>query len=442
MENQALTLSALQKCIASAINEAFPVSLWVIAEIAELKVNYSGHCYMELVEKDESSRSGGIARAQARGVIWRNTFEGISYEFTSQTGEQLRPGIQILCQARVSYHPLYGLSLQINAIDPSFTLGDLERQKQQTITKLKQEGIWDMNHDTLPDTVVQRVAVVSSSNAAGYQDFMQELAKSPYRIHTRLFDATMQGAQAEQSIVSSLQQIALGSEDFDAVVIIRGGGSVQDLNCYNSYQISAYIAQFPLPVITGIGHDKDVSIADMVATLSLKTPTATAQWLIQRIDSFMADLETAALAVSNICMQQIHKAQLELQTTTSKLKLLSMDQLHKSQNELGGYSIRLVEAIRALNRQSKSRLEMLKDQLHRAALSLLRNAGNHLENRQTVVNNFSPENIIRLGFSVAHINGRLLTRAEDAHIGDELSLKISGGELKAKITDIAKKNGR
>ena len=270
-ESQHITLRELQRRVKSALEGQFALPLWVSAEISEIKVNYSGHCYLELVEKGGDN---GVPTAQARAVVWRSNYPRIAGYFEAETGQRLAAGIKILAKALVTYHELYGFSLQITDIDPSYTLGDMERQRQQTIARLQAEGVWEMNRQQAMPAVVQRIAVVSSSRAAGYQDFCNELAKSPYRFCLTLFDAVVQGAAAEDSIVDALSRIAAAGEAFDAVVMIRGGGSSSDLNCFNAYRLCNHVAQFPLPVVTGIGHDKDTSVADLVAHTALKTPTA------------------------------------------------------------------------------------------------------------------------------------------------------------------------
>ena len=275
-----ITLSQLQRLVKETLHERFALPVWVSAEISEIKVNYSGHCYLELVEKGGDN---GVPLAQSRAVIWRTAYPRIARYFEAETGQRLAAGIKILAKVAVNYHELYGFSLQITDIDPTYTLGDMERQRQMTIAQLQKEGVWDMNREAPMPVVVQRVAVVSSANAAGYQDFRKELAKSPYRFEVTLFDAFMQGAAAEESIVTALCAVAERMDEFDAVVLIRGGGSASDLNCFNAYRLCAHVAQFPLPILTGIGHDKDTSVADMVAHTALKTPTAVAGWLVERM---------------------------------------------------------------------------------------------------------------------------------------------------------------
>ena len=267
-----ITLSQLQRLVKETLHERFALPVWVSAEISEIKVNYSGHCYLELVEKGGDN---GVPLAQSRAVIWRTAYPRIAGYFEAETGQRLAAGIKILAKVAVNYHELYGFSLQITDIDPTYTLGDMERQRQMTIAQLQQEGVWDMNREAPMPVVVQRVAVVSSANAAGYQDFRKELAKSPYRFDVTLFDAFMQGAAAEESIVAALCAVAERMDEFDAVVLIRGGGSA----LYGSNAIAGVVN-----IITKEPHRNSVSLANTTgfteagrgATSTASTPTASA----------------------------------------------------------------------------------------------------------------------------------------------------------------------
>ena len=312
-----ITLGELQRLVRQVLEERFALPLWVSAEIADLKVNYSGHCYLELVEKGGAN---GVPTAQARAVIWRSHYPRIAGYFEAETGQRLGAGMQILAKVLVSYHELYGFSLQITDLDPAYTLGEMERQRQQTIAQLQSDGVWEMNRQVPLPAIVQRIAVVSSAQAAGYQDFCKELAKSPYHFRLTLFDAFMQGAAAEESIIGALCAVAARAEEFDAVVLIRGGGSRSDLNCFNAYRLCAHIAQFPLPVLTGIGHDKDVSVADMVAHLALKTPTAVAAWLVERMAEADARLDNAALQLHDATTALLHGAAVRLERLAGDLR--------------------------------------------------------------------------------------------------------------------------
>ena len=407
-ESQSITLRELQRRVKSALEGQFALPVWVSAEISEIKVNYSGHCYLELVEKGGDN---GVPTAQARAVMWRSHYPRISGYFEAETGQRLAAGIRILAKVLVSYHELYGFSLQITDIDPSYTLGDMERQRQQTIAQLQQEGVWDMNREAPMPAVVQRIAVVSSVHAAGYQDFCQELEKSPYRFEVSLFDAFMQGEAAEESIVAALCAVAERLEKFDAVVLIRGGGSRSDLNCFNAYRLCAHVAQFPLPVVTGIGHDKDTSVADMVAHTALKTPTAVAGWLVERMAEADGWLDYAALQLHDATAAAMHASEVRLERLSGEVRRLS--------GEL-------------LTRQSL-RLEHLGTLLPEAARDFLTRQTLRLENAAELIAGRSPERILRLGFAVLRAGGKAVTSAAGVTAGEDVEIEVSDGRISATV---------
>ncbi|MCQ2345953.1 MAG: exodeoxyribonuclease VII large subunit [Paludibacteraceae bacterium] len=281
-----IALSELCQYIEEVIHAAFRDSYWIRAEISSLSTNaYSGHTYLDLVEK---SPSGQIA-ANLRATCWGNIFPSLSKYFTESTGLKLQPGLQVLVKIQLSFHSRFGLAAQIIDIDPSFTMGDLARQRQETILRLQEEGVFDMQRTSLElPCLPRRLAVISSAGAAGYQDFCHQLSASGYAFVISFFPSTMQGDQAAISLVLALQEILKAHEkggQFDAVVIIRGGGATLDLSCFDNYSLCAHCAQFPIPIISGIGHTRDVSILDMVAFMPLKTPTAVADFLIDRFRS-------------------------------------------------------------------------------------------------------------------------------------------------------------
>ena len=403
-ESQHITLRELQRRVKSALEGQFALPLWVSAEISEIKVNYSGHCYLELVEKGGDN---GVPTAQARAVVWRSHYPRISGYFEAETGQRLAAGIKILAKVLVSYHELYGFSLQITDIDPSYTLGDMERQRQQTIAQLQQEGVWDMNREAPMPVVVQRVAVVSSANAAGYQDFRKELAKSPYRFEVTLFDAFMQGAAAEESIVTALCAVAERMDEFDAVVLIRGGGSASDLNCFNAYRLCAHVAQFPLPILTGIGHDKDTSVADMVAHTALKTPTAVAGWLVERMTQTEGWLDYAALQLHDATKAAMHASEVRLERLTSDLRQMSGDLLTRQRLRAEHLSALLPEAVR----------------------NFLARQATRLDNAAELIAGRSPERILRLGFAVVRTGGKAVVSARGIRKGDALEIEVADGTI-------------
>ena len=385
---QHITLAQLQGRISIALAEALPLPVWVCAEVADIKINASGHCYIDLIEKNEKT---GATEAQARATIWRSQVMSTVGRFERETGQRLVKGMKILFKATVSHHAVYGMSLQIQQIDALHTLGDMERRRQQTIEQLQRDGVWDLNRERTMPLVVQRVAVISSATAAGYQDFMMELARSNYAIHTELFEATMQGESCSESVVAALYDIADRAEEFDAVAIIRGGGSTSDLECFNAYEIAFAVTQFPLPVLTGIGHDKDTSVTDMVAHTMLKTPTAVAQWINQRATDFDGALEYLAISLRDICRQTTHAAAL-------RLEQMAADVRHLAERTLQGEAQKL-------------------------------------DGLESLVANFAPERIFRLGYAIARKEGKALASVEGIEVGDTIDISLADGTLNAKIVE-------
>lgn len=410
--NNHITLKQLQQQIKSAVEGALPLPVWIVAEVAELKVNYSGHCYMELVEKSESKRgANSTPTAQARAVIWRSQWAMISPYFRQQTGSDLQAGMKIMARVMVSYHELYGLSLQISDIDPSYTLGEVERQKQLTIAQLKADGVWDMNRELPMPYLVQRIAVVSSASAAGYRDFMNELREGGYAFHCDLYDAVVQGNAAEESICAALEEVALKQELYDAVVVIRGGGSASDLSCFNSYRLCSYVAQFPLPVLTGIGHDKDTSVADMVAHTPLKTPTAVAAWLTDRMARIEGWLEDMSVQLKTLATAMTKREELRLERLSAEIKLQAATYCQRAE----------------------ARLELMREQLFSLVERRLEREKSRLEVMQRSVEALSPKRIMELGFAVVRSGGKVLKRVGDAEAGAPIEVELADGTIKARI---------
>ena len=383
-----ITLSQLQGIISIALADALPMPIWVCAEVADIKINASGHCYIELIEKNEKT---GVTEAQARATIWRSQVMSTVGRFERESGQRLTKGMKILFKATISHHAVYGMSLQILQIDALHTLGDMERRRQQTIEQLQKEGVWDNNRSHPMPLVVQRVAVISSATAAGYQDFMMELSRSNYDIKTELFEAIMQGERCDESIVAALNAIAERSDEFDAVAIIRGGGSTGDLECYNSYLLAFAVTQMPLPVLTGIGHDKDTSVTDMVAHTMLKTPTAVAQWIDQQATNFDGTLEYYAISLRDICRHTTHAA-------TLRLEQMATDVRHLVERTLQGEAQKL-------------------------------------DGLATLVANFAPERIFRLGYAIARKEGKALASIEGIEVGDTIDISLADGVLNAKVVE-------
>jgi exodeoxyribonuclease VII large subunit len=384
--NDAITLSEVQQRIKQTLEKALPESYWVTAEINELKTNAAGHCYLELVEKDADA-----LKARASATIWVYSYRLLKPFFETSAGRPLSAGMRVLVKAAVQYHPVYGLSLSITDIDPAYTVGELEMQRRKTIARLQADGVFGMNQELPFPLLPQRLAVISSEQAAGYQDFMEHLHNNEYgyAFHTQLFPSFMQGASAVQSMVESLALINEQCEAFDAVVIIRGGGSATDLSCFDDYELASHVAQFPLPVLTGIGHDKDESIVDMVANQPLKTPTAVAGFLIECFAEQEAQLQQWEQTLTNT-------AQYKIQT-------------------------------------SKNHLTMLASRMETAVKLYFQKAHNHLELTARTIQYNNPKTILARGYSIVSLNGKTVCDAAAVHENDELKITLYKGRLHAKV---------
>ncbi|MEA3451776.1 MAG: exodeoxyribonuclease VII large subunit, partial [Bacteroidota bacterium] len=329
---EAISLSELTNLIKETIDSTFSEYYMVVAEINQINVNYSGHAYLQLIEKDEKDKT----LANLRAVIWANKYNLISEYFESVTGSELQEEMKILVKTEVRFHAVYGLSLVIHDIDPTYTLGDIEKQRQKIINQLKEDGIFEMNKELEIPIVPQRIAIISSPTAAGLDDFLNHLDSNEYgySFEHKLFKATMQGEKTEDSVISAFDKIFNEQEKYDVVVIIRGGGSKLDLSAFDSYNIAANIAQFPLPILSGIGHQRDLSIADMVANKSLKTPTATADFIIQEIVDFETELNSAYEEITDFVTESINEEEFNLSFLKSNLNNLVKSQLYSHDADL------------------------------------------------------------------------------------------------------------
>lgn len=446
-----ITLSAFAARIAAAIENGIGGEQWVTAEVSSLQVNHSGHCYLELTERNAGQQ---MPSAVCRAVIWANRFRAIAAYFRHQTGGDIQVGMKILVRCQASYHPVYGLSLVITDIDPTYTLGEVERIRQQTIAKLKQEGVFEMNRELELPPVIQRIAVISSATAAGYGDFMNELNRSGVRFEVTLFQAIVQGEAAESSIISALGEAA-DEEEFDAVVIIRGGGSVSDLACFDSYNLCYHIAQFPLPVITGIGHDRDVSVADMVACLSLKTPTAVATHIVERAMAFLARLDKAeqyivakaqevvmhqsrildnqSLQLSAVVQQYIHSNTIKINAADSALRFACAAVMERQRNQLINHVQGLERSAgRVVERERELNAKLL-EQIRSLATQYIMQQSHKIEMLAMAVESANPRRILKLGYAIVN-NG--LQSVDGVKEGDILTIEMADGTVTAQTQKI------
>ena len=381
------SLSELCQNIEEVLAEEFASTYWVRAEVASLSVR--GHCYMELVEKASTKN---IA-AKVRATCWQQMYGILSPYFEAETGQKLSVGMQVLLEVEVSFHAVYGLSLNIVGIDPTFTLGDMARQRQETIQRLKDDGVMDMQSSLEIPSLPRRIAVISSADAAGYGDFCHQLENNSggFQFRTQLFAAIMQGEQSAKSIIQSLQQIADEIDKWDIVVIVRGGGASTDLRNFDDYELASHCAQFPLPIIAGIGHTRDISIVDMVVHSSVKTPTAAAEWLIN-------------------AMQQRADRIAELYTRLQRVIQHTINQQH----------IRIEQLQQALQYASKKHLYQLRSQL---------------EMWQKTIELHSPERIYRMGYSLTTVDGKVVKSIHDVKAGQQLQTYTADGTITSVVEE-------
>jgi exodeoxyribonuclease VII large subunit len=407
------SLFELNNIIKDAISYALPGAYWVIAEIADTKLNQRGHCYLELIEKEESRTI-----AQVKANIWAYEYRKLGLKFQTATNESLRPGMKVLLLVAVTFHEVYGLSLNIKDIDPAYTMGEMALKKREVIERLTKEGLIALNKSLSLPAVPQRIAVISSPTAAGYGDFFDHLDNNlyGYRFIHVLFPAMMQGAEAEESIISALRKVSQKKELFDVLVIVRGGGSVIDLNCFDSYGIASQVARSPLPVITGIGHEKDDTVTDMTAHTKMKTPTAVAEFLISGLRSFEDNITEIQNRVVKHTDRLIKDESHTLATLAQRLNYISLQLTSSCSGKIGGIEKDLRGHIRLFMQRTS--------------------AG--LENFEKVIRLLDPVNVLRRGYSITHHKGKTLKDASLLHKGDVIDTMLFNGIVKSCVIEKTK----
>lgn len=377
------SLSELCDCIDDALTTELNSTYWVRAEIASLSVR--GHCYMEVVEK---ANNHSIA-AKMRATCWQHTYNLLAPYFEAETGQALSVGMQVLLEVEVIFHAVYGMSLNIVGIDPRFTIGDLAKQRQATIQQLKNDGVMDMQRNLPLPSLLKRIAVISSNDAAGYGDFCHQLKNNNngLHFHVQLFPALMQGEQSPASIIQSLQQIADDMNSWDLVVIVRGGGATTDLRNFDNYELASHCAQFPLPIIAGIGHTRDISIVDMVVHTSVKTPTAAAEWIVGRMVMQAERINELNERLKNAVKQSIFGQQQRLGNLLQSLRFITQQRLYKQRTQLDLW--------------------------------------------QKTIQIHSPERIYRMGYSLTTMNGKVVKSIHDVKKGQYIQTHTADGTIES-----------
>ncbi len=426
-----ITLSQLSTQLKNNIATIYPNGVWFKAEINQMNVNRSsGHCYVTLIEKSPLSQSP-IAKISAN--IWRNNFERIAHEFEQHTQTTLREGIEIVAFATIDYSPVYGLSVNISRIDPTFNLGQLAQQRTQTIAQLKSEGIINMNKLSPMPSLPFRIAIISSETAAGYEDFIHQLNNHPkkYPFSTTLFQCLMQGEQSPASMLNALDEIADEMDNFDCIAIIRGGGSASDLLAFDNIDVARVCAQFPLPIITGIGHTRDQSILDMVAHLSLKTPTAVAAHLIEKICIADETIENEAQRLANIVQLTLENANNRLANITNRLPYITHSKVSAATNRLDQLSLRLHHSAKSQISRKLETLDTTHRTLRQTINSITYQHHNFLNNSQIKVNAIDPAEILKKGFTFTEQDGKTITSAKQISPNSTITTHFHDGTIKS-----------
>ncbi|WP_320053848.1 exodeoxyribonuclease VII large subunit [uncultured Acetobacteroides sp.] len=456
------SLFDLQQKIKDSLQSSFPLPIWVVAEIGEIKVNYAGHCYLELIEKDDSDTVK--IRAKVSANIWANKFRLLKAYFETSTRIALEQGLKVLVKVDVRFHEVYGLSLNVVDIDPSYTVGEMKLQRNLIIQKLMEEGIVDLNKEVPLPMAPQRIAVISSASAAGYQDFLNHLAANQfgYAFSVELFAAVMQGNEAEASIIAALDCIYSRLNDFDVAVIIRGGGSQTDLVCFDSYAVAANVAQFPIPVLAGIGHDKDESIVDIVAHQSFKTPTAVANFLIDCLAEFEDELVDYANGIGHVAQSLIHHQKLLTLDVEYELLNRIRDMLKQHGTFISDIAYTVSNRATSILNDQKRFADRVTHVFNASVLfsikrryDFLQQVNRELEfgltvglaKQKTIIDNLearigasSPREVLKRGYSLTLCDGQVVRQLEDLD-GKEVETLLDAGRIKSKVTVVKRITG-
>ncbi|MBZ4652005.1 MAG: exodeoxyribonuclease large subunit [Proteiniphilum sp.] len=413
MTEDSFSLTELNRRVKDAIRDHLPESYWLRAETSDVRLNQNGHCYLEFMEKDAEKQH---IVAKARGMIWSNVFQMLSAYFEAETGQAFTSGLNVLVRVMVDFHELYGYSLTVVDIEPSFTLGEIARNRQQVLRQLEEEGVLTLNRELELPELAQRIAVISSPTAAGYGDFCDQLARNAggFAFYTKLFPAIMQGERSESSIIEALEQVFRYSHLFDAVAIIRGGGATSDLNCFDSYALAVNVAQFPLPVVSGIGHERDVTVLDHVAHTRAKTPTAVAEF-------FIGHITRTATELTDLEERLLTRTRSLLQEEASQLRLLTKEVVHLSL---------------LLLQKERAEIQQISDAMRHLLKQLMQSQLHYVESREQYLRMVSPANILKRGYTLTTRQGRIITSLQALLPDDVIETHFRDGVATSVVSDL------
>lgn len=449
MNNSAISLYELNNLIKGVLDDSFPERIWIRAEMSDVRVNQNGHCYLEFIEKDQS---GKALVAKVRGMIWANTFHLLKAYFENSTKQCFSSGLKVLVQVSVDFHELYGLSLTVYDIDPSYTLGDQALNRAAILKQLEEDGVLYLNKELELPVPANRIAIISSPTAAGYEDFLDQLHNNAFGFvfYTKLFAAIMQGDRAEDSIISALERIYDYQDCFDVVIIIRGGGATSDLSCFDSYLLAASCAQFPLPIVTGIGHERDETVLDIVAHTRAKTPTAVAEFLINTLTETASELAEISQDIVSIVTQRLQEETLKLNVFDTKNSFVLKAWYKEQQAVLSSSKVILMKGMQRIQRENLNKFDLLEDllnkksqqmqktgaeyfqqiedTLNRNTQRLFKNELNKLEVLEKHLQLSSPENILKKGYTLTMKAGKVIKQNSVLKSGDTITTFFSDGQ--------------
>lgn len=429
MTEKPLTLYELNHLVREVIEIEMPREYWVEAELSECRES-RGHCYMELIQKGHDDRNP-VARASAK--CWASQWVPVRLHFERVTGQRMLAGMKVLLKVYPQFHETYGFSWIVTDVDPTYTMGDMARRRQEIIDRLKEEGIYDLQHELQLPLFCQRIAIISSETAAGYGDFAGQIADSQFLFHTRLFSATMQGDNVEQSVITALNRINDEADHYDCVVIIRGGGATSDLSGFDTLALAENVAQFPLPVITGIGHDRDECILDMVCHLRLKTPTAAAAFLIDHLQQTLDRIIDAQERITRHIDRHIQKELLRLSGISAFIPTVTMGIVSQQHTRLGRIQERISSIFPTHIQDAKHLLELQERSLAPNVQRILDRERHKIELLEQRANALNPVMLLRRGYSLTLYHGRAVRSPNDVKQGDIIETYLEEGTIQSKI---------
>lgn len=422
-----VTLFELNNLVREVISSTLSEEYWVEAELSEVH-EVRGHCYMELIQKELFSNTP-VAKASAK--CWKNKWSLLREKFEKVTREGLKPGMKVLLKVYADFHEAYGFAWIVTDINPEFTMGDMARKRQEIIDTLKREGVFELQKELVLPQFAQRIAVISSENAAGYGDFCHQLADNPQQLkfYTRLFPAVMQGEGVEESVIGALNSINENIEKFDAVVIIRGGGATSDLSGFDTLRLAENVANFPIPIITGIGHDRDESIVDMVAHTKVKTPTAAAALLIDHLNHVLERLLDAQTELIAAVRHRSELEQARLVRMSEKIPMLFSLMRTRQEQRIERHLANITAALNDKLSREHHRLSLIESQLGPTLLQQLTRENYRLQLLQQRLEALYPQRLLQRGYSITLCKGKVVRDVRQLKAGDEIETKLTNGKI-------------